>query len=98
MEFMTLLLWYLYLVGGGYTNNKTRDIVNRYLMYASPSRYSIETYFRLLADNSGYESYACDFYGFNLGYGICLSCMWSISILILLLGWVVIVRKNRQLP
>jgi hypothetical protein len=75
LTFMTFFLQYTYLLGGGFSNNKTRDIVNQYLMYASPCRYGAENYFRIFADGNippdDTLERALNFYGFNLGYEIC---------------------------
>jgi ABC-type multidrug transport system permease subunit len=98
MDFMNLLIQYTYLLGGGYGNNNSRDIVNKYLTYASPCRYGAEIYFRIFADNhippDDSEERVMGYYGFNLGYHICFPCLYGIAIIIICLGWLIIVRKN----
>jgi len=98
MNVMNFVIQYTYLLGGGYGNNKTRDIVDYYLMYASPCRYGAEIYFRIFADghipkNDTLE-HALSFYGFDLGYAICFPCLYGIGVIIICLGWFIIVQKN----
>lgn len=98
MNVMNFVIQYTYLLGGGYGNNKTRDIVDYYLQYASPCRYGAEIYYRIFADGhipagSTLED-ALDFYGFDLGFHICFPALYAIGLIIISLGWVIIVHKN----
>ena len=97
--FLSLVLQYTYLVSGGFANPNTMIGFNRILSYGSACRYSNEIFFRIFSDNlndtTGKTESIADKQGYNIGMWKSFVCLYSIGIIYVILGYLVVLFKNR---
>lgn len=74
------------------------------MSYFSPVRYSVENFFRIISDENVRPGvkYAdrdelLSFYGYTLGYAKCFSALYIIGIVIIFIGYLMILLRNRKL-
>ena len=98
-----MLNFYMFLLAGGWTNLNDLDKFNHAMSYLSPCRYSVEINMRIISDNNvpngGYyddRDALLAHYGYTLGYPRCFSALYLIAVILLIIGWCIILFRNRK--
>ena len=90
-----------FMLTSGALSNASHDTEDNWLVsnlsYISPPRYSCEAYFRVFTEDSPFEQYALDKFGYNYGLITCLLAMVGSIVLLLVLAMITIYLRNRKL-
>ncbi len=80
-------------------NSNTLDKFNVFIQYIAPSKYGTEIYFRIIADKAPPEvlDNMLEYFNYKMGFAKAFVCLYSIGVVYLILGMIVITLKNRPL-
>ena len=100
----TLLMIIFHLLSGGLSNPAAVNPFINGLQYASPNRYSVEMFFRVITYNSPIFCDSCpmtitqveESIGFTLGPSICYPVLTGFIFFFMGLAWFTIVQKNKK--